>query len=166
MLTPAASLGTPLYKIGDFVTWGWNYTDLQATPTAIDIVVSCKSATRSWTLTSNMTFPTSGSYTWDTKVQQTAVESPLLTEQYTLLIYDSNKGLSATPTPGYLNTFNSFTFGMYTPRPYTPLGEWNCATCSAAVSDLDRKALGFALSMSLITVLSFTWFVTGFGLAW
>jgi hypothetical protein len=163
MVTPAATLGTQLYKIGDHVTWGWNYTNLQGTPTAINVMVSCAKASQTWTLTSNMTFATAGSYVWDTKEQATAVQSPLLTEQYTLYIFDAESSVSATPEAGYLGAFSQFTFGMYAPQPYTPLNEWNCATCSAAMSETDRRVLGFALSMSVITFLSFTWFVTGFG---
>ena len=164
MVTPAATAGSALYKIGDQVTWGWNYTDLQGKPTAIDVLVSCSKASATWTLTQNMTFATKGSYTWDTDAyQHTAIESPLLTEEYTLVIYDAESSISATAEPGYLAPFTGFTFGLYTPRPYTPLGEWKCATCSAGVSDMERRGLGVVLAMSLVTVLSFTWFVTGLG---
>lgn len=165
MLTPTTTSGTQLYMIGDYVTWGWNYTDLLGTPTAIDVLVSCSTATETWTLTQNMTFETLGSFTWDTGAyQQTAVASPLLTEMYTLIIYDADSSISATADPGYLGTYDGFTFGLYTNKPYTPLADWVCVTCSAASSDLDRHALGAVLAMSVITVLSFTWFVTGFGL--
>lgn len=164
MITPAATLGTQLYKIGDFVTWAWNYTNLQGPPTAIDVLVSCSTASNTWTLTQNMTFATEGAFTWDTGAyQHTAVASPLLTEEYTLIIFDADSSISATAEAGYLAAFDGFVFGMYTPQPYTPLSDWQCATCSAAVSDMDKRALGFALTMSIITVLSFTWFVTGIG---
>lgn len=163
MITPAATSGTQLYKIGDYVTWGWNYTNVQGNPTAIDVLVSCSKATNTWTLTQNMTFATEGAFTWDTgSYQQTAVASPLLTEQYTLLIYDAESSVSATAEAGYLSPFSGFVFGLYTPRPYTPLAEgWKCATCSAALSDNEKRALGFAFTMAAITVASFTWFVTG-----
>lgn len=164
MITPAPTDGTQLYRIGDTVTWKWNYTSLQGTPTAIDVLVSCSVATETWTLTQNMTYEQTGSFTWDTNAyKETAVDKQLLTEEYTLIIYDADSSIKATVDPGYLGVFNQFKFGMYTPKPYQNLGEWKCATCSAGNSDLDRKALGFALSMSVITVLSFTWFVAGFG---
>ncbi|CAK7223326.1 hypothetical protein SBRCBS47491_005170 [Sporothrix bragantina] len=163
MLTPATTANMELYKIGDYVTWGWNYTDLQATPTAIDILASCSFATRTWTLTQNMTFETLGSYTWDTGAFQSSnIASPLLTEEYTLIIYDADSSISATAEAGYLDTYDGFTFGMYAPQSYTPLADgWTCATCSGALSETERRALGFALTMSIITVFSFTWFVTG-----
>lgn len=163
MLTPAPVLGTQLYRIGQTITWGWNYTSLQATPTAIDVLVSCSTASKTWTLTQNMTYETKGSYTWDTHAYaETAVQNQLLTAEYTLLIYDAESSVKATAEAGYLSTFDGFKFGLYKPQDYQPLNEWNCATCSGAAG-LDSKALGFAVSMSVITMLSFTWFVAGFG---
>lgn len=163
MITPSTTNILELYKIGDFITWGWNYTNLQATPTAIDVLASCSFATRTFTLTQNMTFETLGSYTWDTAAYQTDnVQAQLLTEEYTLIIYDAESSVSATAEAGYLDTFDGFTFGLYATQSYTPLSEgWTCATCSSAVSPMEKRALGFAMSMSIITVLSFTWFVTG-----
>jgi len=162
MVTPATTEGTQLYKIGDYVTWGWNYTNLQGAPTAIDVLVSCSAATETWTLTQNMTFATLGSYTWDTGAyQQTAVASPLLTEEYTLVIYDADSSVSATAEAGYLGPYTGFTFGMYEGQSYTPLSEWTCATCSAAMGDTEKRVIGFAVSMAAVTVLSFTWFVAG-----
>ncbi|KAK7938111.1 uncharacterized protein PG986_014979 [Apiospora aurea] len=163
MLTPAPVLGTQLYRIGQTITWGWNYTSLQATPTAIDVLVSCSTASKTWTLTQNMTYETKGSYTWDTHAYaETAVVDQLLTAEYTLLIYDAESSVKATAEAGYLSTFDGFKFGLYKPQDYQPLNEWHCATCSGA-ANLDTKALGFAFSMSVITILSFTWFVAGFG---
>jgi len=164
MLTPAATLGSQLYKIGGNITWAWNYTSLLATPTAIDVLVTI-SSTQVWTLTQNMSYSPTGAYTWDTnEYAATAVGTPLLTDQYTLVIYDAQSNPTAQGEAGYLGVFNSFQFGMYTPKPYTPIDDWTCVTCSSgALSETERRVLGFALTMSVVTVLSFTWFVTGFG---
>ncbi|KAI0851777.1 hypothetical protein F5Y00DRAFT_229236 [Daldinia vernicosa] len=164
MITPATTAGTTLYRIGDPtpITWVWNYTSLQGTPTAIDVLVSCSTASATWTLTQNMTFKPTATFTWDTeKYSESAVASPLLVAQYTLLIYDADSSPDATAEAGYLAPFDGFTFGLYTSRPYQDLGEWKCATCSGALGDLERQALGFAITMSIITVFSFTWYVTG-----
>ncbi|KAK0748864.1 hypothetical protein B0T21DRAFT_29506 [Apiosordaria backusii] len=166
MVTPAALAGYQLYKIGDYITWAWNYTNLQGSPTAIDVLVTCTEAKQTWTLTQNMTFQEQGSYTWDTGAyDRTAVASPLLMEQYALMIHDADTGPTAAPTAGLLAPFNGFKFGLYTPKPYTPMSEgWKCASCSAANGmSIDRRAVGAAAAMSVITVLSFTWFVAGFG---
>jgi hypothetical protein len=165
MLTPAATYqATNLYMIGDYITWGWNYTNLQGTPTAVDVFVSCATVSATWTLTQNMTFETKGAYTWDTgEYQATAVSDPLIVEQYTLVIVDSDSSISATAEAGYLAPYSGFKFGLYTGRPYSDLGDWECATCSAALGAVERRAVGAAVAMSVVTVLSFTWFVAGFG---
>ncbi|KAK1243085.1 hypothetical protein MKX07_003713 [Trichoderma sp. CBMAI-0711] len=153
-----------LYKIGDYITWGWNYTNLLGTPTAVDVLISCSTASETWTLTSNMTFKKSVAYTWDSSVQETSVESPLPVAMYTLIIKDSDAAISDVPDAGYLGTFSSFTFGLYTPQPYVPFPEWRCDACNAALSKFDHQVLGFAITMGLVTVLSFTWFVSGLDL--
>lgn len=83
---------------------------------------------------------------------------------YTLLIYDNEKGISATPSPGYLGRYDQFTFGMYIPKQYTPAPAFQCASCSRASSqqaNLERQALAFMFGMVIITITSFTWFVSG-----
>ncbi|TQN70832.1 hypothetical protein CSHISOI_04609 [Colletotrichum shisoi] len=165
MITPAATAQSiNLYKIGDFVTWGWNYTNLQATPTAIDVLVSCSSMAQTWTLTQNMSFAQPASFTWDSSVQKTDASAPLRNDEYTLIIYDAESSVSATAAAGYLGVSNSFKFGMYLPQEYNPLNEWNCAVCKSAAPSLNSKAIGMAVGMSMVTVASFTWFVAGLGM--
>lgn len=165
MVTPAPTDGFQLYKIKDFVTWKWNYTNLQATPTGIDLFVKCSRVPQPWTLTANMSFATPGTYTWDTGAfQESNVATPLLTDMYTLVIADVDGGISATPVAGYLAPYSGFTFGLYTPQQYQNNSDgWQCASCSGAMSGLDNRAVGLAVVMSVVTVLSFTWFVAGFG---
>lgn len=155
---------TPLYKIGDYVTFGWNYTSLQGTPTAIDVLISCSTNTETWTLTQNMSFATKVSYLWNTEKDGDVAEKPLGVNLYTLIIKDSDAAISDTADAGYLGTFSGLEFGLYTPMPYTPLSEWKCVGCNGAHSMFSGQAFGFALTMSLITVATFTWFVTGLGL--
>ncbi len=165
MVTPAVTAGTQLYKISDYVTWGWNYTNLQAAPTAIDIYIKCSKVPQPWTLTQNMSYAEVGSYTWDTDAfQKSNAATPLLTEQYTLVIADSDGGISATAEAGYLAPYSGFMFGMYKKQDYSDTNDgWQCASCSGAMSGLDNRAVGVAVVMSTLTVLSFTWFVVGFG---
>jgi hypothetical protein len=168
MMTPAVSSGQQYYKIGDFVTFGWNYTSLSATPTAINVMATCTANQQLYTIAMNQTITNAtNAVTWDTHgYQATAVQNPLLTQTYTLLIYDAAGGVSATAQAGYLAVFNSYTFGMYSPQAYTPLGEFKCATCSGALGDMERRALGMVLGMGALSVLSFTWFVGGLGVIW
>lgn len=164
MITPVTTSSTALYRIGETITWAWNYTSLQATPTAIDVLVSCSSVTSTWTLTQNMSYEATATFIWDTNAYaETAVAKPLLTEEYTLVIYDADSSVSATSEAGYLGVYNQFTFGMYSSLPYKDLGEWKCVTCSGAAGNLDNQALRFAVGMATITFLTFTWFVAGLG---
>lgn len=57
---------------------------------------------------------------WNTK-ETPEGQAPFLTENYKLLIYDSNSTATAPPRAGYLGAFSGFTFGMYLPQPYTSL---------------------------------------------
>ncbi|ROW12638.1 hypothetical protein VMCG_00377 [Cytospora schulzeri] len=163
ILTPLTTMTSAYYRIGEFVTFGWNYTNLQVKPTAVDVVVSCTTVSETWTLTSNMTFETKGSFTWDTGAyQSSAVAQPLVVEEYILYIYDADSAISASAGPGSLTAAAAVTFGLYTGQPYTPMQSgWVCATCSGALSSNERQALGLLFTMAGITVISFTWFVTG-----
>ncbi len=165
MIDPPATAAMTLYRIDntDPITWKWNYTSLQGKPSAIDVLISCSKATATWTLTQNMTFAPTATFTWDSnKFQQEQIGNQLPVEQYTLIVYDSDGSFTDTAQPGYLAPYSGFQFGLYTARPYDNLSEWKCVTCSAAPGGpLERQALGFAVTMTLLTVLSFTWYVTG-----
>lgn len=166
---PVTTLTSAIYKIGDYVTFKWNYTDLTATPTGVNVIASASTSSlgaSTWTLTSNMTFETEAAFTWDTAAFQTQAlqdQKPLLVEMYTLYIYDAESA-AVTATAGYgsLTGNAALTFGLYTGQAYTPLASgWVCGTCSAALSSNERQALGLLFTMFGVTVLSFTWFVTG-----
>ncbi|KAI1355792.1 hypothetical protein F5Y01DRAFT_310677 [Xylaria sp. FL0043] len=164
-IDPPITAAETLYRIDntDPITWQWNYTSLQGKPSAIDVLISCSKATATWTLTQNMTFAPTATFTWDSnKFQEEQVGSQLPVEQYTLLIYDSDGSFTDTPEPGYLAPYAGFQFGLYTASPYENLSQWKCVTCSAAAGGpLDRQAFSFAITMTVFTVLSFTWYVTG-----
>ncbi|KAG6016749.1 hypothetical protein E4U43_003183 [Claviceps pusilla] len=155
-----------LYRISDYVTWSWNYTSLLGTPTAIDIIVSCSTASETWTLTANMSFATNVNYVWDTKQQANDAQNPLGNAMYTLIVKDSASAITQAPEAGYLGAYTGYTFGMYTGLPYTPYPGWTCpGSCSNAASpNFNHQTVGMAIIMSVTTVLSFTWFVSGLGL--
>ncbi|KAK7418879.1 hypothetical protein QQZ08_011088 [Neonectria magnoliae] len=165
IVTPITTAqATPLFKIGDNVNFVWNYTSLKGTPTAVDVLISCSSASQTWTLTSNMTFETLVDFVWDSSVQATDVDAPLPVQLYTLIIKDSDATITDPAEPGYLSVFSGLKFGMYTGQPYTPLADWTCVGCNGGPPQIDHHAAGFALTMSIITIASFTWFVAGLGL--
>jgi len=116
MVTPNALAGDQLYKVGDYVTFAWNYTSLSVTPSAIDVLASCSANQATYTIAVNMSAQET-KIVWDTKNTPSG-QAPFLTEKYTLLIYDAESSVTAAPRPGYLGVFNQFSFGMYTPQPY------------------------------------------------
>jgi len=164
MVTPVPISGPQYYKIGDWVTFAWNYTSLSVTPTAIDILATCTANQGTYTLAVNQTTDETGKVLWDTGAYQATGTLPLLTETYTLIIYDADSSVSATPKAGYLQVFNQYSFGMYEKQPYVPLKDWTCPSCNAALSGIERQSLGFIFGMATITILSFGWFAGSFGL--
>lgn len=159
MVTPSALAASAYYKIDNYVTFAWNYTSVSILPSAVDILASCSANSNTYTIALNQSVsgPT-GAVTWDTGAYQASATVPLLTETYTLIIHDANKAVSAVASAGYLGTYDTFTFGMYVPQPYTPLSDWTCATCSGALSQMERHTLGFMFGMVAVTIFSFTWF--------
>lgn len=117
MITPAATT-TTYYKIGQNVTFAWNYTSLTITPSAVDVLASCSANSATYTLTSNMTVKETGSVVWDTNATQTI---PFLTATYTLFVVDSNKTIGDVVSAGHLGSQIGFNFGMYWPQKPTPL---------------------------------------------
>jgi hypothetical protein len=121
MVTPAVIAGPQYFKIGDYVTFAWNYTSLSVTPSAIDILASCAVNSQTYTIALNQSVEPTGAVTWDTGAYQATADSRLATETYTLVVYDASEDVSATAQAGYLAVQDSYTFGMYVPQPYVPL---------------------------------------------
>ncbi|KAF2464688.1 uncharacterized protein BDR25DRAFT_329012 [Lindgomyces ingoldianus] len=164
MVTPSALAGSQFYKIGDWVTFAWNYTNLLVTPAAVDVLATCTANQATYTLAVNMTVHETGRVLWDTGAYQSSATVPLLTETYTLLIYDAESSVSATAKPGYLGVFNQFQFGMYTPQPYTPWADYKCSTCNSALSSLERMTLKALLFTTGTTIASLLYFTYSFGM--
>ena len=121
MMSPAATDPATYYKVGDQVTFGWNYTSLVVSPTAVDILVKCSANSATYTLSSNSSVKETGSVVWDTALDRNG-QDPLLTAKYTLVIHDSDQDVTAVPSAGHLGAYSQFTFGMYLKQEYTPLG--------------------------------------------
>lgn len=162
MITPNA-LTTKYYKIQDYITFAWNYTSLSITPSAIDILASCSKNQETYTLATNVTVEETQSFTWDTGAFQASATVPLLTETYTLIVHDAAGEVTDQAKAGYLAPYNQFTFGMYSPQPYTPMSDYVCATCNAA-STLEKQTWLALLGMVSVTVITFGWFTGVAGL--
>ncbi|KAJ5543180.1 hypothetical protein N7535_005609 [Penicillium sp. DV-2018c] len=162
MITPGP-LSTTYYKIGEDVTFVWNYTSLSVTPSAVNVVATCSLNAMKYTLTSNMTVEQTGSVVWDTGKYKASATVPLLTASYTLFVYDVDKDMGDVASAGHLGSQIGFPFSMYIPQPYTPLNEYKCATCNGALSETGQVAVKFVVGMAVITVASFTWFAGSAG---
>lgn len=163
MITPGVFDGSTYVKIGDYATFKWNYTSVQVTPTAVDVVAYCSRNDHYYTIEGNMSVEETGVVTWDTS-KHASETVPLLTETYSLMIYDTEQGPSGRPKAGHLGMSNPYRFGAYYKRDYTPLSKYQCATCNSAMSPADRQALYFMFGMVGVTIASFTWFASGLGL--
>jgi len=163
MQTPNIMSGAQYYRVGDYVTFGWNFTSVLAKPTAINVIASCSANSAEYTIAANLTYDDQMKIVWDTnKYAATATAQQLLTNTYTLVIENSDEKIATgIAQAGYLGLVNQFTFGMYTPQPYTPWAEFNCPTCSAGISSMEKQTLGFLFAMTSITIMSFTYFATG-----
>ena len=157
MITPSPFDGEQYYKVGDYVTFAWNYTSLSNTPSAIDVIASCSLNSATYTIAANMSVDATATLVWDTGASET-ISNPFPVATYTLIIHDSSLDADAVASAGDLGAYNQYQFGMYTGQPYTPLSEFRCATCSSAVSLHEKQAMGVLLVTSLVTILSFTWF--------
>lgn len=120
MITPAATDTSQYYKIGDWLSFAWNYTSLSVTPTAINVVASCSKNSEIYTIAGNLSVSETNKVFWDTGDYEKTATKSLLQETYTLIIYDAGSSISATSKPGYLGVANTFTFGMYRPQAYVP----------------------------------------------
>lgn len=169
VISPASTSGLPIFKIGDKATFGFNFTSLSATPTALNIMATCTLNQALYTIAMNQTInatATTQQAVWDSNGYETS-SAPLVVATYTLIMYDSDGSESDIPQAGYLSPFNSFAFGMYNRQDYSDdSGSIPCISCSGAFGSLERNALSFVFGMSIITVLTFTWFVNGLNVIW
>lgn len=163
MVTPGPFAGPQYYKIGEWVTFAWNYTSLSVTPTAIDILATCTANQATYTLAVNQTVQETGKVLWDTGAYQATASPPLLMATYTLMIYDADSSVSASPRAGYLSTQKNFNFAMYMPQKYVPFGEFKCANCNSATSAFERMTLKAMLITGGTTIGSLLYFAYSFG---
>jgi len=119
MLQPSALAQTTYYKIADYVSFAWNYTSLSITPSKIDVLVSCAANSATYTLANNASFKPTDTVVWDTAPDVTGT-APLLTETYTLIIYDAAQAITAVAGAGRLGISDDLRFGMYIKQSYTP----------------------------------------------
>ncbi|KAG6333143.1 hypothetical protein ID866_5939 [Astraeus odoratus] len=152
---------TSYYKIasGEYITFGWNFTELYVTPTSLTVSAVCENGNTYPVGPTDGVIPGNAqSVVWYPYGYQTANPNlPLAQASYTLHIW-GDSGPSAAPTAGYLEANSELQFALYTPQPYTPLASgWQCAGCSGALAQLAAHPASVALVTTLLIV-----FLSGF----
>lgn len=161
MKTPSVYDGMQYYKInGDPITWVYNFTSLSVTPTAINIEAFCSKTQQYYSIAYNYS-SSETTVTWDTDKFQSTATNQLVMETYTLYMYDAAARRTDIPKPGHLGLFNRLQFALYNPTPYVDYQDWECPTCSDASSTTFNHGAKILLGTTVLTVISFTWFIRG-----
>ncbi|OJA10617.1 hypothetical protein AZE42_05704 [Rhizopogon vesiculosus] len=137
-VTQPPQQSTSYYKVAQnqFITFGWNFSYILATPTHLTVSAVCENGnTYPVGPTDGIIAGTATSVVWDPFSYQTSHPNlPLAQAQYTLQIWGDG-GPNAVRAPGVLTPNSALQFALYTPQAYTPIGSgWSCAGCSSAVS--------------------------------
>lgn len=116
MIIPDRFAGSQFYKVGDWVTFAWNYTNVLATPTAVNVLASCSQNNAQWTIAANMSYQANQTVYWDTNQYKNKQTPQLIQATYTLIIENAEEAkATAISSPGEVGTINTFNFGMYPP---------------------------------------------------
>ncbi|KAK9449073.1 uncharacterized protein V1518DRAFT_281178 [Limtongia smithiae] len=158
MITPATTDSTTYIKIGDYATFSWNYTSLLVTPSAVNVEAYCSMNSYYYPIAHNLSIENT-EVVWNTSGWEATATVKLVSAKYTLYIYDSSEDTTEVASAGKLAVYDDTIFGMYTPQAYTGLGKSECATCSRALSMLERNVLRGTMIMMSITVVSAAWFI-------
>ncbi|KAG5642471.1 hypothetical protein DXG03_002749 [Asterophora parasitica] len=162
-ITQPPQTATSYYKIApsNLVTFGWNFSYVQATPEALTVSAVCDNGNTYPVGPSDGIIPgTATEVVWDLySYQQNNPNTPLAPTSYTLQIHDQ-RGLGAGRAPGFLQANTGLKFALYTPEAYTALADgWTCQTCNAAWSTYAANPLLISVFATFMIV-----FLSGFGL--
>jgi len=133
---PPQTAAPSFYKIApsQLITFGWNFTSLSVTPTALSVSAWCPQFGVTYPVgPSNGIIPGSASsVVWDPwGYEQQPGALSLAVATYTLQIMDSG-GPNKVAQPGLFSPNAQLRFALYRPQPYEPLSSWQCTECSDA----------------------------------
>lgn len=115
-LQSPASTTTTYVKSGATVSFQWNYTSLILSPPAINIDVICTANSQTYKLARNQSIETQ-SVVWDTGNAGDDGNLHLISDKYTLVVYNAEKAATDVASAGELAAF-SYVFGVYIPQSY------------------------------------------------
>ncbi|RDB27523.1 hypothetical protein Hypma_003837 [Hypsizygus marmoreus] len=162
-ITQPPQTATSFYKIApsQLVTFAWNFSFIQATPTHLTVSAICDNGNTYPVGPTDGIIPgTATEVVWDIySYQQNNPNTPLAQETYTLNIWDE-RGPGAARAPGYLQPNTGLKFALYTPQAYTPLADgWTCSTCNSALAAYAAHPAFIGILATFIIM-----FLSGFGL--
>jgi hypothetical protein len=125
-ITQPPETATSFFKIAtdQFITFGWNFTSILATPTHLTVSAVCENGNTYPVGPTDGIIPgTATSVVWDLYAYDQANPTrPLAQASYTLNVWD-DRGSGAPRRPGYMQPNFNLKFALYTPAPYTPLDD-------------------------------------------
>jgi hypothetical protein len=162
-VTQPPQTAVSFYKVaqGQFITFGWNFSYVLATPTSLTVsAVADNGNTYPVGPTDGIIPGTATQVVWDPySYDQANPNTPLAQASYTLHIWD-DRGPDATRQPGYLQPNSALKFALYTPQPYTPIASgWTCGVCNGSLSNYTEHPAFPAILAAL-----FVMFLSGFNL--
>ena len=91
MQVPGVFESQQFYKVGDWVTFGWNYTSVVNKPSAVNVIAQCSQIGAEWTIAANMSYEANQTVYWDT-AQYNGKQTPqLVVASYTLIIENADQ---------------------------------------------------------------------------
>ncbi|KAI7895608.1 uncharacterized protein EV154DRAFT_413263 [Mucor mucedo] len=151
-VTPTASKSvSPLYRIDnkENVTFAWSYSNLLVRPASLTMAAVAPNGV---TYTIGTMAGDATTAVWQMKDVPAA--SPLMMGMYKVQLYDQ-RGVSATPQPGWLAPATTLTIAFYSAESYQPVtGSGYCPTCFYNAGKRVSESLGpimMALGVACIT---------------
>jgi hypothetical protein len=124
-ITQPPQQSTSYFKVAQnqFITFGWNFSYILATPTHLTVSAVCENGNTYPVGPTDGIIPgTATSVVWDPYSYQTSHPNlPLAQAKYTLEIWGDG-GPAAARAPGVLTPNSALQFALYTPQAYTPIG--------------------------------------------
>ncbi|KAF8623936.1 hypothetical protein AX15_006102 [Amanita polypyramis BW_CC] len=125
-ITQPPETATSYFKLAPsyLVTFAWNFTDVIVTPTHLTVSAAADNGNTYPVGPTNGIIPgTATSVVWDIySYQQANPATPLAQATYTLMIWD-DRGPNSPRVPGFMVPNDNLRFAIYTPQPYTGLGD-------------------------------------------
>ncbi|GLB39228.1 hypothetical protein LshimejAT787_0603900 [Lyophyllum shimeji] len=147
-ITQPPQTATSFYKIApsNFVTFGWNFSYIIATPTHLTVSAVCENGNTYPVGPTDGVIPgTATEIVWDIySYQQNHPNTPLAQATYTLNIWD-DRGPGAARAPGYLQANSGLKFALYNPQGYTGLADANPLLVSLIATFIIMLISGFGL---------------------